>query len=97
MWHTTRISPNASLPKVMIARPITGRAISTGFTALSAGKLERLLRGSLLVKCESCGQYHEWSREMPSYANGRAAVPPVRSARGYLLVGVQKLAHDRRG
>jgi hypothetical protein len=47
----------------MIKCPVTGHEIPTGFTAVSAGKLERLLRGSLLVKCESCGQYHEWSKQ----------------------------------
>ena len=58
----TRVSSSESLPKVMIRCPATGSEIPTGFTAISAGKLEQLLRGSLLVKCASCGQHHQWSK-----------------------------------
>jgi hypothetical protein len=46
----------------MIKCPVTGDEVATGFTAVSEGNLERLLRGSLLVKCSSCGRYHEWSK-----------------------------------
>ena len=53
--------PGASV-KVMIKCPATGDEVPTGFTAVSEGKLERLLRGPLLVKCASCGQFHEWTK-----------------------------------
>ena len=49
------------LPIVMIKCPVTGDDVPTGFTGVSEGKLERVLRGPMVVKCESCGEYHEWS------------------------------------
>ena len=57
----TRLCSSVTLPKVMIRCPATGHEVPTGFTAVSAAKLERLLRGSLLVKCAACSQHHEWS------------------------------------
>jgi hypothetical protein len=51
-----------SLPRVMIKCPVIGDEIPTGFTAVSADQLERILREPMLVKCASCGLSHEWSR-----------------------------------
>jgi hypothetical protein len=55
--------PSNAVTRVMIRCPVTGREVPTGFSTISSDMFDRMLPGALEVWCESCAQYHVWSKK----------------------------------
>jgi hypothetical protein len=52
-----------SVPIIAIRCPATGEDVPTGFTIASSKVFARVAVGQLMVKCQSCGDRHQWSVE----------------------------------
>jgi hypothetical protein len=67
-WDTLRQGQPDGRRELFIVCPTTGRAVPTGFTAVSAAVLGRTTVDRFVVQCEACGQRHTWSKAEAFFA-----------------------------